>query len=242
MNVEDAFEEYKKIIDALQNLGLSLYESKAFLALVVLGVGNADVIAQTAKIPRTSSYKVLESLEKKGFVSSSEGRPKIYKPEKLSTIRERVISEVDELFDKLEFVHEYLMEKGEPQLVYTIYGKERVMKKLMEIVDLSEAELIISTPVFSEIRKNILKNLEQAINRGVRVIIITSYKQKVPLEAEIYRREGLIATDVVCDNKRALLASPELEACGYTDNPALAQHLTHFIHIMLEQREKRELI
>ncbi len=241
MNVEDAFEEYKKIIDALQNLGLSIYESKAFLALVVLGVGNAEVIAQTAKIPRTSSYKVLESLEKKGFVSSSEGRPKIYKPEKLSTIRERVISEVEELFDKLEFVHEYLMEKGEPQLVYTIYGKERVMKKLMEIVDLSDEELIISTPVFSEIRKNILKNLEQAINRGVRVIIITSYKQKVPLEADIYRREGLIATDVVSDNKRALLASPELEACGYTDNPALAQHLTHFIHIMLDQREKKEL-
>ncbi len=238
MDMEEAFDEYKKMVSSLQNIGLSQYEAKAFLAVVVLGVGNAEIIAQTAGIPRTSSYKVLDSLEKKGFVVSSEGRPKIYKPEELSKIRDRIVSEVDELFDKLEFVHEYLMEKGEPQLVYTIYGRERVLRKLMEIVDLSDYELIISTPVFSEIRKALLKNLEQAVNRGVRVIIITSPNQKVPLNANIYRREGLIATDVVSDNKRALLASPALEACGYTDNPSLAEHLTNFIRIMLSQSEK----
>ena len=238
MDVEDAFQEYRKIVESLQHLGLSLYESRAFLALVVLGVGTADVVAQTAKIPRTSAYKVLESLEKKGFVTSSEGRPRVFKPEKLGTIKERIIGEIEELFDKLEFVQEFLMEKGEPQLVYTIYGRERVLKKLAEMVDLTEEEIIISTPVFSEIRKVLLKNLEQALNRGVRIIIITSPNQKVPIEAEVHRREGLIATDVVSDNKRALLASPELEACGYTDNPALAQHLTHFIHIMISNGEK----
>ncbi len=238
MDMEEAFDEYKKMVSSLQNIGLSQYEAKAFLAVVVLGVGNAEIIAQTAGIPRTSSYKVLDSLEKKGFVVSSEGRPKRYNPEELSKIRDRIVSEVDELFDKLEFVHEYLMEKGEPQLVYTIYGRERVLRKLMEIVDLSDYELIISTPVFSEIRKALLKNLEQAVNRGVRVIIITSPNQKVPLNANIYRREGLIATDVVSDNKRALLASPALEACGYTDNPSLAEHLTNFIRIMLSQSEK----
>ena len=238
MDMEDAFQEYKKIVDSLQHLGLSLYESRAFLALVVLGVGTADVVAQTARIPRTSAYKVLESLEKKGFVISSGGRPKVFKPEKLSTIRERIVGEIEELFDKLEFVQEFLMEKGEPQLVYTIYGRERVMKKLAEIIDLSEEEIIISTPIFSEIRKALLKNIEQAINRDVKIIIITAPNQKVPFDVEVHRREGLIATDVVSDNKRALLASPELEACGYTDNPALAQHLTHFIHIMIENGEK----
>ena len=241
MDVEDAFEEYRKMVDSLQKLGLSLYESRAFLALVALGVGTADTIAQTAKIPRTSAYKVLESLERKGFAVSTEGRPRVFKPEELSTLRERIVGEIAELFDKLEFVQEFVMDKGEPQLVYTIYGRERVLKKLAEMVDLSEEELIISTPLFSEIRKVILKNLEKAIRRGVKVIIITAPNQKVPLEAEIYRREGLIATDVVSDNKRALLASPELEACGYTDNPALAQHLTHFIHIMIEENRRGKI-
>ncbi len=235
MDVEDAFEEYKKLVDSLQKLGLSMYEARAFLALVVLGVGSAEVVAQTAKIPRTSAYKVLESLEDKGFVVSMEGRPKVYKPMELKEIKEKIVEEVNELFDKLEFIQEFLMEKGEPQLVYTIYGKERVMKKIAEMIDLTEKEIIISTPIFSEIRKNLIKNIEMALNRGVKVIVITHPNQKIPKGVDSYRKEGLIATDIVSDNKRALLASPELNACGYTDNPALAQHLTHFINIMIEK-------
>ena len=233
MDSVNAVEEYRLILKALQNLGLSIYESKAYLALISLGVGSAEVIAEMSRIPRTSAYKTLESLEKKGFVSSTEGRPRMYKPVDLKSVRERIISDVNELFDKLEFIQEFVTERGEPQLVYTIYGHEKVIKKIAEIIDSTELELIISTPKFSEIRKELMKNIEMAINRGVNVIIVTLPNQKVPKGAKVYRKEGLIATDIVSDNKRALLTSPELNACGYTDNPALSQHLTHFINIMI---------
>ncbi len=235
MNIDDMFDEYRTMVNTLQKLGLNLYESRAFIALVALGVGSADVIAKNAMIPRTSAYKVLESLVEKGFAVELEGRPKQFKPSDLKELKETLISEISELFDKLEFVQEFLMEKGEPQLVYTIYGRERVLKKIGEIIDLTEKELIISTPIFSEIRKNLIKHLEKALNRGAHIVVITSKSQKVPEGIEVYRREGLIATDIVSDNHRALLASPELNACGYTDNPALAQHLTHFINIMIEK-------
>ncbi len=233
MNIDQAMEEYHSLIKALQNLGLSLYESKAYLALISLGVGSAEVIAENAHIPRTSAYKILESLERKGFVTSTGGRPRVYKPADLRSVRERIIAEVNELFDKLEFIQEFLAEKGEPQLVYTIYGREKVIKKIAEIIDSTEKELIISTPKFSELRKKLMKNIEKAIKRGVRVVIITLPNQKVPQGAMVYRKEGLIATDIVSDNERALLTSPELDACGYTDNPTLSQHLTHFINIMI---------
>ncbi len=233
MDIGQALEEYHSLIKTLQNLGLSLYESKAYLALISLGVGSAELIAESAHIPRTSAYKILESLERKGFVTSSGGRPRMYKPVDLKSVRERIIAEVNELFDKLEFIQEFLAEKGEPQLVYTIYGREKVIRKIAEIIDSTESELIISTPKFSEIRKKLMKNIEKAIKRGVKVIIITLPNQKVPQGAMVYRKVGLIATDIVSDNKRALLTSPELNACGYTDNPALSQHLTHFINIMI---------
>ncbi len=233
MEIEDAMEEYRNMISNLQDLGLSIYEARAFLALVAIGVGSADVVAETAKIPRTSAYKVLESLENKGFAISSSGRPKIYKPEDLKTLRNKFISQINDLFDKLEFVEEFLAERGEPQLVYTIYGKEKVMRKIAEMIDSSESELIISTPKITEIRKNLMKNIERAIKRGVRIIVVTLPNQRVPEGADVYRRKGLIATDIVCDDKKALLAAPELNACGYTDNPALAQHLTHFINILI---------
>lgn len=235
MNFDDAMEEYKNLSQTLQKLGLSTYEIRAFLALILLGVGSAEVVAETAKIPRTSAYKVLENLEKKGFVISSSGRPKMYKPEDLKILRKRIVDEINELFDKLEFIGEFLMERGEPQLVFTIYGKERVMKKIAEMIDFAENELIISTPKMAEIRKNLSKNIARALKRGVRIIVVTLPNQRVPDGVEVHRKRGLIATDIVCDNKKALLAAPELNACGYTDNPALAQHLTHFINILLER-------
>jgi len=228
-------EEYQNIVNSLQKLGLSLYETRAFLALLLLRVGSAEVIAENAKIPRTSAYKVLESLEKKGFVISSKGRPKMYKPENLKILKERIIEEIEELFEKLEFVEDIFSDKGEPQLVYTIYGKEKVMKKIAEMIDSAEREIIISTPKISEIRQFLKKNIERALKRGVRIVVVTLPSQKAPDNVIVYRRQGLIATDIVCDDKKALLAAPELNACGYTDNPALAKHLTHFIWILIEK-------
>ena len=235
MDMEDAREEYANIIGTLQTLGLSLYEAKAFVSLVAIGVGSAEVVADIAGIPRTSAYKVLESLESKGFVFSTPGRPRIYKPEDLKALRERIMSRIRELFEKLEFVEDFLAERGEPHLVYTIYGREKVMKKIAEMIDSAEEELIISTPRMYDIRKNLARNIEMAIKRNVKVIIVTLPNQRVPKGVEIYRKSGLIATDIVADNKKALLAAPELNACGYTDNPALAQHLTHFINILISR-------
>ncbi len=235
MDIDEAYEEYQSIVDGLQGIGLTSYQARAFLALIVMGVGSAETVAENARIPRTSAYKVLESLEQMGFVVSSEGRPKMYKPADLKMIKEEVVDRVSELFDKLEFIHDFISEKGEPQLVYTVYGRDNVLRKIGEMIDLTEQEIIISTPKFSEIRKNLGKHIEQALRRNVKVIIVTGPSQKVVRGVEVHRRSGLIATDIVSDNKRALLASPELNACGYTTNPSLAQHLTHFINIMIEK-------
>src|SRR4030042_1567483 len=67
--------EYGKIAGTLGNLGLSQYESRAYLALVALGSSTANFVAEAAQIPRTSAYKVMESLEKKGFARKLPGRP-----------------------------------------------------------------------------------------------------------------------------------------------------------------------
>ncbi len=54
-----------------------------------------------------------------------------------------------------------------------------------------------------------------------------------PPNITVYRKEGLIATDIVSDKTRALLAGADLDACGYTDNPALALHVYQFITMMM---------
>jgi sugar-specific transcriptional regulator TrmB len=233
----DLEKEYGAVSKTLESIGLSSYEARGYVALVAHGYGSAETIAETAKIPRTSAYKVLQSLCTKGFAISTRGRPTIFKPESPGKIKEKVIERLSESFDKLDLIHEILREKGEPQLVYTITGKARLLEKVGELLDRATESFIVATPSFYEIRERLSKKLENAIDRGVRVTIITEPMQKVPEGSTVYWRKGLIATDIIADGERALLASPDLSACGFTDNAALAAHLESFLRILMAQKE-----
>ncbi|EQD69921.1 Transcriptional regulator TrmB [mine drainage metagenome] len=226
--------------EMLKMLGLSSYEAQGFAALVYHGVANADTVADTAKIPRTSAYKVMESLVNKGLAKETEGRPRMFKPEDMSRIRGDFEKKLNDLFIDLKNLQDILPSKGEPQLVYTIYGSTQVMEKLREMINLTETELYVCTPRVREIRTELKKQIENAIKRNIRVVFVTPPNKRVPANVEVFRKEGLIATDVVSDQKRAMLAGPDLDACGYTDNPALALHVYQFINMMLASDNKEQ--
>jgi sugar-specific transcriptional regulator TrmB len=231
----DLEKEYETVSRTLESIGLSSYEARGYVALVAHGWGSADAIAETARIPRTSAYKVLQSLCQKGFAISTKGRPTIFKPESPAKIKMRVTEHISETFDKLELLHEILRDKGEPQLVYTIAGKSRVLEKAGELLDACQEAFIIATPTLHEIREALAKKLDGAVLRGIRVTIITEPLQKVPEGAQVYWRKGLLATTIIADAERALLASPDLQASGYTDNANLAKYLESFLQILMEQ-------
>ncbi len=227
----------EKVAEMLKMFGLSSYEAQAFSALIYHGVANADVIADTAKIPRTSAYKVMESLVEKGYARETEGRPKMFKPETLEDIRKRIETRVQDMFSEMRQIEDNVPSKGDPQLVYTIYGRSKVMSKIAELINLADRELYICTPMVKEIRMEMKKNIENAMRRNVKVIFVTPPNKRVPQNAQIFRKEGLIATDVVADRSRALLAGPDLNACGYTDNPALALHVFQFVQMIIDSSD-----
>jgi sugar-specific transcriptional regulator TrmB len=142
--------------------------------------------------------------------------------------------ELEETFQKLELIHEILRERGEPQLVYTITGKDKVTEKIGELLDKSTRNFIISTPALYDIRVKLGKKIQNALTRGIDVTVITAPAQKVPKGVRVVRRKGLIATDVISDGRSALIASSDLTACGYIDNASLARHLEQFLEILME--------
>ncbi len=63
---------------------LNIYETKVWLALLSKGIASAGEIAELSSVPRSRTYDVLESLEKRGFVIQKIGKPVKYlavKPE-----------------------------------------------------------------------------------------------------------------------------------------------------------------
>jgi sugar-specific transcriptional regulator TrmB len=231
---EELYSEFRLLSDKLAVLGLSSYEARAYIALIAHGYGNADVIANTAQIPRTSAYKVLQALESKGFAIGTQGRPKIFKPEPPMNIYERFKNDLEETFEKLTLLHEIVHERGMPQLIFTIAGKDKVIEKIGELLDMATKKFMICTPSFSSVRDRLHKKFQNALKRGVSITIITAPTQGSPDYARVVHREGLLATDVITDDERALIAAPDLSACGYTDNELLARHLQDFLEIMVK--------
>lgn len=229
--------EYEKVSGMLARLGLSECESRGYVALVVLGSSSANLVADVGQMPRTSAYKVLKALERKGFVQSKSGRPVVFSAVDPVVLGERFAEEVKDAFNKLGSVKDLLSEKGVPQLVYTILGRERVLEKIGEMLDKAEHSFVISSPSMAEIRRRLGKRFAAALSRGVSIKVITAPFIKVPRGVDVVRRDALIATDVISDGKTALLAAPDLSACGYTDNEALSRHLEEFLRIM--EREPR---
>src|SRR3989344_6479146 len=101
----------KKIKDYFN---LNIYETKVWLALLGKGIASAGEIAEISGVPRSRTYDVLESLEKRGFAISKLGKPAKYiavKPsiilEKMKTNTMRNAEEKVEVLVKLKDTTEY---------------------------------------------------------------------------------------------------------------------------------------
>ncbi len=229
--------EYREVSSIMARFGLSEYESRAYIALVAVGTSSAPFVAEVAQIPRTSAYKVMRGLESKGFVKSKQGRPRSFTAENPEELSKRVIADAERVFSRIGEFKDMLSQRGVPQLVYTIMGKDRVLEKIGEMLDKAEKNFVMSTPIISKIHRPLSKKFSNALSRNVSIKIITSPFVKAPRGVEVTRRKSLIATDVISDGKTALLAAPDLSACGYTDNEALSKHLEDFLRIMDESRD-----
>ena len=62
-------------IKKVRLFGLNTYESKLWTALLSRGISTAGELSDIANVPRSRSYDVLESLEKKGFVATKYEKP-----------------------------------------------------------------------------------------------------------------------------------------------------------------------
>ncbi len=236
----DPFEldvQKEKILALLRRMDLSDYEAKVYLALVLRSHGSAEDVAETASIPRTSAYKVLTNLEQKGFVNARGGRPAVFHPVPPMEIKERLAAELDRTFRQLDSVKGSLTDRGTPQLVYTITGREKVLAKIGEMLDLAKERFFLSSPALMEINVAHALKFSNAIRRGVTITVVAEPSAKVPEASEVIRKIDLLATDVITDDEIAMIASPDLSICGFTDNPFLAAHLDHFFQMALEKNE-----
>lgn len=95
-----------QVLDALRSIGLNLYERKIFVALLAKGVATAAEVSEIAKVPRSRSYDILESLADKGFVMVQPSKPIRYvalaPKEALERTKQTLKRKYDETADRID--------------------------------------------------------------------------------------------------------------------------------------------
>ena len=169
---------------------LNLYEVKIWAALLSRGVSTAGELSDIANVPRSRSYDVLESLEKKGFVVMKLGKPIKYLAVPPSEVLERVkknmkkeaddkISRLEQLkktevLQELNSLHTQGVELVEPSdLSGSLRGRHNLYNHLEMTIRNAEESVTIMTTTQGFIRKieGLKPIFEKIKKRGVKIRI-----------------------------------------------------------------------
>jgi sugar-specific transcriptional regulator TrmB len=146
------------------HFNLNIYETKVWIALLNRGIASAGEIAEMSGVPRSRTYDVLESLEKRGYAIAKLGKPVKYIAVKPTTVIEKLktnaLKDADEKvknLSKLKDTKEYeelqeLYDKGvqpvrHQELSGAIKGKSNVFNHVKELINSADSEVIICTLV-----------------------------------------------------------------------------------------------
>lgn len=169
---------------------LNIYEVKVWVALLSKGVATAGELAEISDVPRSRSYDVLESLEKKGFIIMKLGKPIKYlavKPEEvLKRIKRRMevnaqerIKAIEKVkgsqpYNELDLLYKQGIEHIDPSdLSGVLKGRKNINEHLRSLVSNAEKSItIVTTAKGFERKSDALKAaLKKARERGIKIRI-----------------------------------------------------------------------
>jgi HTH-type transcriptional regulator, sugar sensing transcriptional regulator len=174
---------------------LNIYETKVWLALLEKGIASAGEIAEISGVPRSRTYDVLESLEKKGFAIVKLGKPVKYigvKPKMiLEKLRNNVKKEAEDRvasLSKIKDTDEFLkleeLYKGgvspvkREDISAALKGKSNISNYLREILYEAKKEVIICTNAQE------MKSKLKLFNQTFKILKELNVKIKVALSGD----------------------------------------------------------
>ncbi len=178
-------------LDALKNIGLNLYERKIFVALLAKGIATAGEVSEIAKVPRSRSYDVLESLADKGFIVLQPSKPIRYvalaprdalerSKENLKRKHEEIIERIErlnssEIVKELEVIYKQGFSLVQPfEMTGTLKGRHAINQQLNSLLKKAKKNISIMTTEggLNDLYSRHFKTLNRASKKGVRIRIV----------------------------------------------------------------------
>lgn len=187
----------KNLISKIKEFGLNTYEAKMWTALLSRGVSTAGELSDIANIPRSRSYDVLESLEKKGFITQKIGKPIKYialsPNEALERVKKKIKKNLEEEEKKLEelknselltelvLLHNQGIETKDPtEITGSLKGINNIYAHMEYMLKNAKEEVFFVTTEQGIIKKTkeFEKHIKNAKDKGIKIFFAAPLTDK----------------------------------------------------------------
>ena len=221
-------EEFLKKLRAA--FDLNIYEVKIWTALLSKGVATAGELSDISNVPRSRSYDVLESLEKKGFVIMKLGKPIKYlavKPEEIikrvkDNISGRAETQIaslekiktESVFDELEQLYKQgITHVDATSLAGSLRGRDGIYTQLQTMMENAKKHVTIVTTTKGLVRKaqHFKRTFKKLAGQGVKIRIAAPLNdealkavKEIKQYVQLKNLEGMSARFVIVDDKEIM--------------------------------------
>lgn len=214
-----------ELTDKLRALGLTLYEARVYLTLLLNGSLTTTEIVKLSKIPHPRVYDITRSLESKGLIeAASAGRPKAYraiKPEfalrgYVEGVKRKLEYYCGSLVVELEKLYA-TPKTARVEDVWRLKGARAILNKAAQVIRSARHELLIaSTPV---VIKSLVKPLDDSCSAGVNTCVVSCGDLEPPPKCyELRVKPGCKTFVLVADRSSAMFVpGTGLSDGGLTD-------------------------
>jgi sugar-specific transcriptional regulator TrmB len=235
------------IEEVMTGLGFSLYESKAYVALVAGNPLTGYELSGRSGIPRSKVYECIERLKRKGLVFPVEGNPVRYVPVPPEELVRRLSREFGSSLERLGQLLKEERRDDQAEYIFNIGGYEEIVGKAREMIRDAGAELDLALwgPEIEHLRED----LTEICRQGVKVRLLTFNGETLP-GVEAYRHRPISTEEfsgrwitVVRDRSEALTGQCSGEGgavAAWTRNRSLVfVSLKYIEHEILRIRERK---
>ncbi len=194
----------------LEQLGLTQYEAKVYLALLSEHPATAYTISRRSGVPHSRVYEVARRLMAKGYVVCQNTNPDRFSPlsprelvGRLAGEHERIVAELKQRLDAIPFRSDF-----DP--VWNINDRKGALDKAREIIGDAREKIYIG--VWDEELGELADDLRQADARGVDIVFLVYGKASVDFGHAFYHDTASIKeieylgrnVDIVADSSSAV--------------------------------------
>ncbi len=227
-----------QLIAALQAVGFTANESKAYLTLLQKNPATGYEISGRSGIPRSAIYEILKRLETMGVVSVIDTNPARYIPLPPEQLFEHLEAEFQHNLQNLKQSLKNIKSQWEAGDLWNIRGYENMISRASAMLQHAQESIYLS--IWKDEYERLLPFLEDAHQRGVTIVIFSfcdlpktvgkvySYNLSSEKLKRIWSRKILLVTD----QKEALLGGVENlpgNKVAWTKNSAIVSIALNYI-------------